>query len=322
MLTLKEISKFYAKTAALQQVSLSIERGTCFGLIGPNGAGKSTLMKVIVGIIQPDAGSVTLSEKKVQDWKKMIGYIPQEVCLEDTITAKQQLEFYGDIHRLPKKIRDTRMDFILGEVGLIDRKHDKINTFSSGMKRRLHIACALLHEPQVILMDEPTVGIDPQSRQAIFDLIQRLKDKQCTILYSSHYIEEVEKICDDVAFIDDGKIIMTSRVKQLIQQHTHPQIYVEWTDAPPASILHSINDITPYKQGVLMTTSQATQIQDLQTILDHTKKAEAILDQLTFMQSSLEEIFFTYTGTALRDEGRKSNHESSLYIRNAEKHSR
>lgn len=312
MINIKNIRKTYGNEITLKNISLTIQRGTCFGIIGPNGAGKSTLMKIIVGIIQPNLGSISLQAEEEANWTDKIGYIPQEVCLEDTITAKQQLEFYGEVHRLTKKERIVRVDEVLKEVGLFDRKEDKISTFSSGMKRRLHIGCALLHQPEIILMDEPTVGIDPQSRQAIYTLIKRLVDQQCTILYSSHYIEEVEKICDDVAFMDEGEIILTNRVKQLIKNETVPQIYVEWTDAPPASLLEHIEAATPYDQGVLMETNQTTQMEHLQAIIDHTKQSQKHVAQLTFMQSSLEDIFFEYTGTTLRDERKGTHHESDV----------
>lgn len=310
MVELQGIRKSYGGTNALKPVSLKIKRGSCFGFIGPNGAGKSTLMKIIVGIIQADEGTVSLHEGKVHHWKNTIGYIPQEVCLEEMITAKQQLEFYGDIHQLAKKERDVRVEEVLRQIGLEARMHDKIATFSSGMKRRLHIGCALLHQPKVILMDEPTVGIDPQSRHAIYELIQQLKDQQCTILYSSHYIEEVERICDEVAFMDEGEIVMTDHVQQLIKNYTMPQIYVKWQDAPPASILQHIQEAKPHEQGVLIETNEATQVEHLQSIIHHTFQSGAVLEHLSFTKNSLEDIFFTYTGTILREEGEVNKDES------------
>lgn len=312
MINIKNIRKTYGDEVALKSISLTIKRGTCFGIIGPNGAGKSTLMKIIVGIIQPNLGSVSWQTEKNTKLEDAIGYIPQEMCLENTITAKQQLEFYGEIHRLPKKERDIRIDEVLQEIGLFDRKEDKIATFSSGMKRRLHIGCALLHQPDIILMDEPTVGIDPQSRQAIFALIKRLVDQQCTILYSSHYIEEVERICDDVAFIDEGEVILTNSVKQLVKNETVPQIYVEWTDTPPAFFLDDVEAAIPYDQGILIEADQTTQLEHLQAIIQHTKQSNKHVAHLTFMQSSLEDIFFDYTGTTLRDERKEPYNEGNV----------
>jgi len=301
LITITNVSKTYKKTTALRDVSITLQPGKCFGLIGPNGAGKSTLMKIIVGIIQSDAGSVSLHNKKNTNWKKSIGYVPQEICLEETVTAEQNLAFFGELYGLKKAALRSRIEATLHTIGLHARRNDKVSTFSGGMKRRLHIGCALLHEPSVVIMDEPTAGIDPQSRQHIYHLINHLKGKQCTVLYSSHYIEEVEKICDDVAFIDDGKVLLTDSMDQLIATHASPAIYIEWVKDASPSILKKLQHVTAHKQGWLIQTDQTKRMDILAMIIQNAKENNFEVEHVAFTQSSLEDIFFTLTGKALRD---------------------
>ncbi len=301
MITITNISKSYKKTIALRDVSIALNSGKCFGLIGPNGAGKSTLMKIIVGIIQSDAGSVSLHKDKEQQWKKEIGYVPQEVCLEETVTAEQNLAFFGELYGLQREVLRQRIDEVLHELGLHARRTDKVSTFSGGMKRRLHIGCALLHEPSVVIMDEPTAGIDPQSRQHIYHLINHLKGKQCTVLYSSHYIEEVEKVCDDVAFIDGGEVLLTDSMEQLIATHASPALYVEWANDASPSILEKLQHVTAHKQGWLIQADQTERLDIIAMISQDAKENNLEVEHVAFTQSSLEDIFFTLTGKALRD---------------------
>src|SRR5690625_546451 len=172
LITITNVKKTYKKTTALHDVSITLQAGQCFGLIVPNGAGKSTLMKIIVGIIESDGGSVSLHKEKKFHWKKKVGYIPQEINLEESITAEQNLIFYGELYGLKREILQQRLDEILYQIGLQERRKEKVRTFSGGMKRRLHIGCALLHEPSIILMDEPTTGIDARSRHPCYEKIR------------------------------------------------------------------------------------------------------------------------------------------------------
>src|SRR5699024_487055 len=159
MISLQNISKSYASTKALQQVSLDFQQGSCFGLVGPNGAGKSTLMKIIAGIISKDQGTIHIDNKEKNPQGKTIGYVPQEICLSDTLTVEQNLVFFGSIYHFKGKALRNRMNTILDYIGLEDKRKKKVHTLSGGMKRRLNIGCALIHDPEIILLDEPTVGI-------------------------------------------------------------------------------------------------------------------------------------------------------------------
>ena len=237
MLTIKKTSKSYGKTQALKDVSLSIPQGSCYGLVGPNGAGKSTLMKIIATIIQDYDGEVSFHNgKQGSDIKSTLGYIPQEICLEQTVTAFQNLYYFGKIYGLKGKQLKQRAEEVLSYIGLSERGNEKVLTFSGGMKRRLNIGCALMNDPTVIIMDEPTVGIDPQSRRYIFDMITQLKQSGCTIIYASHYMEEVEQLCDEVAFIDHGKIAESGTIDHLLQKHAVPSIFIKGKNPLPEDI--------------------------------------------------------------------------------------
>src|SRR5699024_5724939 len=172
LLTLSHVKKSYGKHVALRGVELTIPSGSCYGLVGPNGAGKSTLLKILASVIQDYEGKVDLNGKG--DFKEIMGYVPQEICLEQTFSASNNLSFFGRIYGLKGRRLKRTVQEVLEEVGLTDRSQDKVKNFSGGMKRRLNIGCALMHRPRLIIMDEPTVGIDPQSRKYIFQMIRRL----------------------------------------------------------------------------------------------------------------------------------------------------
>ena len=301
MITINDVTKSYNNKLVLDHVSLNLKSGECFGLIGPNGAGKSTLMKIIVGIINSDSGSVSLHDEKSEHWKNKVGYVPQEITLQDTLTAEQNLATFGALYNLEKKFLQERMKEVLHDIGLYERRKEKVNTFSSGMKRRLHIGCALIHEPHIIIMDEPTTGIDPQSRQHIFELIHHLKEKQCTVLYSSHHIEEVEKICDHVAFIDHGNILLTDSLRNIMDTYTSPSLYVQWEDKAAPAILKNWTDAARQNDGWLIPTNSEKRLDVLAAIIQDAQHRNANIKQISFTQQSLEQIFFSVTGKALRD---------------------
>lgn len=292
MLSIQSVSKNYGRNRALQDATLSIPAGSCYGLVGPNGAGKSTLLKILSSIIQDYTGKVDMP--KPED----IGYVPQEICLEQTLSAASNLHFFGRLYGLHGKELRQRTEQVLAEIGLSNRGKDKIIEFSGGMKRRINIGCALMHQPKLLIMDEPTVGIDPQSRKYIFDMIHQLMKKGCTIIYASHYMEEVETLCDHVAFIDHGKILQESSMDALLQKHATPAVFVKGQLSLPSKLAASEN-ITEKNRGHLITTNQPLAMMD--QILHHYKNDADKLEQLQFFQPKLEDVFFQLTGSALRD---------------------
>lgn len=299
MLEVENINKAYNHNQALKDVSLTISKGSCYGLIGPNGAGKSTLMKVITSIIKADSGHVTFNEKPIQGLTlEKTGYIPQEICLEQTVTAQDNLFFFGRLYGLSGKQLQQRARDVLSHIGLTEKATQKVTAFSGGMKRRLNIGCALMNEPSFILMDEPTVGIDPQSRKYIFSMINRLKSEGCTIIYASHYIEEVEQLCDEVAFIDHGEIIESGPLHDVLNKHTHPTVFVKGNLPLPDFKQHDVR-IDKDKHGYLIRSSRPLNI--MKQLLNAYDNEAATLTQLELVQPRLEDVFFSLTGSKLRD---------------------
>lgn len=214
------LSKRYGDILAVQDVGFFIEKGEAYGLLGPNGAGKTTAISMLVGLLQPDAGSVRVCGHDLATdplaAKAKIGYVPQEIALYPDLTGRENLRFFGRLYGLPRRELAKRIDEVLDFVGLSDRADGKIDTYSGGMKRRINIGAALLHRPEVLILDEPTVGVDPQSRKAILDGVEQLVADGMSLLYTSHYMEEVERVCKRVGIIDHGKVIAEGTRKELV----------------------------------------------------------------------------------------------------------
>jgi ABC-2 type transport system ATP-binding protein len=222
MLVVNDIKKSFDQKEVVRGVSFSVSKGESFGLLGPNGAGKSTIISMICGLLTYDDGEVTVDEisvkKKPLDLKKKIGVVPQEIALYPTMSAKENLLFWGKMYGLSGKIAKKRVDEVLEYVGLRDRAKDKIETFSGGMKRRINIGASLMHEPELLIMDEPTVGIDPQSRNHILETVKRLNQNGMTVIYTSHYMEEVEFLCNRIGIVDQGKMIALGTKNDLVNR--------------------------------------------------------------------------------------------------------
>ena len=220
MLSFQRVTKRYGSVLALDDVSLDIAPGEFFGLLGPNGAGKSTLMSLASGLRPPDAGTVLLEGRSIASDRTLahrtLGLVPQSIALYTDLTAQQNLRIFGQLHGLRGRDLQTRIDEALSAVQLADRRRAVVNTFSGGMQRRLNLVASLLHRPQLLLCDEPTVGIDPQSRNAIFDYLQLLNRSGVTIIYSTHYMEEAERLCSRIGIIDHGKLIALGTLDELL----------------------------------------------------------------------------------------------------------
>jgi ABC-2 type transport system ATP-binding protein len=220
MLACTGLSKRYGDVLAVQDVGFSIAPGEAYGLLGPNGAGKTTTISMLVGLQRPDAGNVVVDGIDLGAdplaAKARIGYVPQEIALYPELTGRENLRFFGRLFGLPRRSLAGRIDEVLELVGLTDRADGKLGTYSGGMQRRINIGAALLHRPQVLILDEPTVGVDPQSRKAILDGVERLVADGMALLYTSHYMEEVERICDRVGIIDHGRIVAEGTRQELV----------------------------------------------------------------------------------------------------------
>jgi ABC-2 type transport system ATP-binding protein len=225
MLRVENLTKRYGQRVAVNAISFSIDQGETVGLLGPNGAGKTTAIAMISGIARPDGGDVTLGGLSIKQnaiaLKRRVGLVPQDLALYDELSAWSNLQLFGGLHGLGAAQLRPRAEAALSLVGLTDRSKDRVGTFSGGMKRRLNIAAALLHDPDLILLDEPTVGVDPQSRNAIFENLEELKRRGKTLLYTTHYMEEAERLCDRVLILDHGRILADDTVTQFRQQYTN-----------------------------------------------------------------------------------------------------
>lgn len=216
----RNVVKTFGEHQAVKDVSFTIGTGEIFGLLGPNGAGKSTTINIMCGYLEPTSGDTLVDghsiTKEPLTVKRDIGVVPQEIALYKDLTSLENLEFFGAIYGLSQNERRARSEDVLRFVGLYERRKEPVKTFSGGMQRRINMAIAMMHRPSLLLMDEPTVGVDPQSREHIFDTIEKLRDQGTTILYTTHYMEEAERLCDYIAIMDEGHIIAMGTLEQLL----------------------------------------------------------------------------------------------------------
>ncbi len=220
LVTVRGLTRRFGERTAVDGVSFAIGRGEIFGLLGPNGAGKSTTVNMLSTYLPPDGGEVTIAGHTLREGmtvKHLIGVVPQELALYDDLTARENLDFFARIYDVAKADRAARVQDALERVGLADRARERIKGFSGGMKRRLNLALGILHRPAFLMLDEPTVGVDPQSREKIFDIIRDLQREGTTLLYTTHYMEEAERLCDHIAIMDDGRIVASGTLEELLR---------------------------------------------------------------------------------------------------------
>jgi ABC-2 type transport system ATP-binding protein len=325
MVQVKNLVKIYSrqdgtKVNAVQDVSFDIARGEIFSLLGPNGAGKSTTIGMISGLITPtqgDAsiGGVSITKNPLQA-KALLGVVPQEIALYPTLSARQNLEFFGRMYGLGGAELAKRTDEVLEFIELADRQKDRIETFSGGMKRRVNIGVGLLHRPQLVYMDEPTVGVDPQSRRRILDTVLRLRDEyQMTVLYTTHLMEEAQELSDRVAIIDNGKIIAMGTQMDLMGQAGEEDrlvLSVQANEIPSAFLetLSNVNGVTraqpDVKSDIADSGSSVTVFAKagrkvLPAVLQAVNEAGFSVMSVTVKEPDLESLFLALTGRALRD---------------------
>ncbi|MFI9008210.1 ABC transporter ATP-binding protein [Actinosynnema sp. NPDC053489] len=214
--------KRYGDKTVVDRVGFHVDEGEAYGLLGPNGAGKTTTISMLVGLLRPDEGSVRVGGIDVAEdpvgAKRLIGYVPQEIALYPELTARENLRHFGRLYGLPRRELTARIGEVLEMVGLAERGDDRVDTYSGGMKRRTNIAVALLHRPKLLILDEPTVGVDPQSRVAILDRVEALVGDGMSLLYTSHYMEEVERVCTRVGIIDRGHVVADGTKRELVAE--------------------------------------------------------------------------------------------------------
>ncbi len=222
MIKLDRLKKAFGPIVAVDDLTLEIRQGEIFGLLGPNGAGKTTTVNMIIGLIRPDAGVVEIDGRSAPDdraTRRNIGVAPQQLAIYEELTGEENVLFFGRLQGLAGRKLKDRVDWCLEFVGLTERRKSRAKTYSGGMQRRLNLAIALVHDPKLLLLDEPTVGVDPQSRNAIFERIEELQQSGRTIVYTTHYMEEAQRLCDRVCIVDHGKILALGTVEELISQY-------------------------------------------------------------------------------------------------------
>ncbi len=305
MLEVSLVSKEYGNIKALNKVSLKIEQGEFFGLLGPNGAGKTSLINIISLLLKPDSGEVKVggnnTRLSTKQCKKIIGLVPQEIALYDELSAIENMMFWGRPYGIPgKQLREQSYD-LLNMTGLSERARSRVSTYSGGMKRRLNIACALIHKPQIIIMDEPTVGIDPQSREFVYSLLKEFHSRGHTILYTSHYLDEFEKFCDRVAIMDKGKILAMGNIPEVRKKYAPRDIIFIYTQESDPVDVHGLNqyDYEYQEDCFIFKTSDANK--SLPHIIEKLNKNKVQIKHIDVKRSGLENVFFNLTGTYLRD---------------------
>lgn len=310
MIEVVNLKKSFKKVTAVEDVNLYIEQGEIVGLLGPNGAGKSTAIAMISTLIQPTSGEVYLNKHSVisqpRELRKILGVVPQEIALYEDLTARENLLFFGRIHKMSKDKLKQRIDIVLEQIGLQNEEKKLVKHYSGGMKRRLNIGVALLHEPQYLIMDEPTVGIDPQSRNHILETVKKLnKESNMSIIYTSHYMEEVEYLCDRIYIMDKGRIIASGtkeEIKSILSSENTILLKLEKRSQPLIDDLKQqpiLSNLHETESDITFTVSKDTNY--LPILLSLCEKNEAILKSYQVKSPTLEDVFLHLTGRALRN---------------------
>lgn len=281
MLKITNVSKGFGDLIAVDSLSLEVASGSIVGLLGPNGAGKTTTISMITGLLIPDSGEINIfgtGQPHETHSRQNIGVAPQSLALYEPLTARQNLTFFGKMYGLKGKDLITAVDDSLQLADLTDRQDDRVNTFSGGMKRRLNLAVAMIHKPKLLLLDEPTVGVDPQSRNALLESVLALRDRGHTIIYTTHYMEEAQKICDQVFIMDKGQLMAHGSLEELIRENGGEYaIRIQKHD----------NSETIYTDSPLKTLSEMN--------------IDPSSDFIHVRPPDLEQVFFNLTGKQLRD---------------------
>ncbi|MGG3520961.1 ABC transporter ATP-binding protein [Bacillus pseudomycoides] len=310
MLVVDHITKSFGKKEVVKNVSFEVKKGETFGLLGPNGAGKSTTISMICGLIPYDGGDIKIEGESVKEYpldaKRKIGIVPQDIALYPTLSAKENLIFWGKMYGLSGAIAKKRADEVLAYVGLQDRAKDKIETFSGGMKRRINIGAALMHEPELLIMDEPTVGIDPQSRNHILETVKGLNEKGMTVIYTSHYMEEVEYLCERIAIVDYGKVIALGTKTELCNRLADGFMVKLQLNRYSQELLQKVKEIPTVERIIIDEDTNTLDIglktgEAVGTVVSIVVENHVQILKLEVQEPNLEALFLQLTGRSLRD---------------------
>jgi ABC-2 type transport system ATP-binding protein len=307
ILEIKNLQKRYKKTVAVDGVSLSIPSGASYGLLGPNGAGKSTTMGCLLGLLPYEGGQVRFEGKfTAKQWTKNIGFVPQELAIYPELTAAENVSFFCSLYKISGAQLKRRVDETLDFVGLSDVRNRKSGEFSGGMKRRLNIACAVAHEPKLIIMDEPTVGIDPQSRNRILENVRELNSRGTTIIYTTHYMPEVEEICNRVAVIDHGKVIAEGTKQEILALMGKDEtVALTLSGGDITAFVMAAEELPGVHEAVnengIVRVRYDKDVPAIEGLVRLAGTLGLIVARVVSEEPKLEEIFLTLTGKTLRD---------------------
>ena len=308
ILIAQDLQKSFGDTHAVKGISLQVARGEVFGLLGPNGAGKTTTISMLTGLLEPTGGTITVDgldlKRHTREVKAQMGLVPQELALYTTLSARQNLMFFGRIYGLKGQALRQRVDEVLEMIGLTERADDAVGDYSGGMKRRVNIGAGLLHRPRVLFLDEPTVGVDPQSRNAIFESVEALNRAGMTVIYTTHYMEEAQRLCHRVAIVDEGQIIALDTPAGLIRSLGGGVVLLGVAEGTPEALTEHIGQLPAVKlvsrnDGQVKIETQRLQ-EALMGALDLTNRMDVRITSLEILEPNLESVFLHLTGKKLR----------------------
>ncbi len=305
----KNLVKRYKDVLAVDNVNLAIEEGEIFGLLGPNGAGKTTTISILTGLVRSDSGEIKIFDKDLKtnemEIKHQLGMVPQDIAVFDDLTAWENLSYFGKLYGLKGSMLKERVEEALEFTGLVEKRDSYPKKFSGGMKRRLNIACAVMHHPKLIILDEPTVGIDPQSRNHILESIKKLNKLGSTVIYTSHYMEEVDEICTKIAIMDHGRVIAKGTADELKnfvavdEKVTAELSSVNFTIVDNIKKIRGVKDCTITGKQLVVISGKHSK--NLGSIINAISETDSEILSLNAEKPTLEGVFLTLTGRKLRD---------------------
>lgn len=309
VLSCQHLTRRFGDRVAVDDVSLEVRPTETYGLLGPNGAGKTTTIRMVCGLLRRDGGEVIVGGHRIDgtthDGRSLIGYVPQDIALYPDLSARENLRFFGRLYGLSGRGLDRRVEEVLEVVDLRDRADDRVDSFSGGMMRRLNIGAGLVHEPALLILDEPTVGVDPQSRIAILDAVRRFGESGTAVLYTTHYMEEAERLCDRVGIIDRGRLVAEGTHRELVdlvRERDRVELAVTGDLDRFARACSALPEVESASVGdglVQVLTGQGRRV--LPQLLELAESNDAVVRSVQVVEPDLEAVFLHLTGSALRE---------------------
>jgi len=305
MIEVNDISKSFGDVRAVDGVSFRVEKGEIYGFLGPNGAGKTTTISIISGLLEPDSGTISIGGEeltaKTTEVKRNLGVVPQEIALYDELSGRENLIFWGSLYGIPSAELRESAERVLDMVDLTARADDQVRTYSGGMKRRINLGAGLIHDPELILMDEPTLGIDPQARASMLDIVRKEAERGKTIIYTTHYLDEAQNLCDRIAIIDKGTVHAEGTLRQLTEMAGQEDLVTLTGDFEPSRARKLVGDLTidHIEEGTVR--FFVSDRERIGKVLNDFFDEGLYVKEVSIKEPSLESVFLRLTGYELRD---------------------